>query len=309
MGEGLAHRWLSVALAVAASFAGAEFAFAGESPGRPLRRTAEEMGGMVASVGKADREADAARAALNRAIRSAKVYYQHADRLRQDPHRPRNAARDEVIQQMALGAKALLEGIEETRGHVQHALEALEGAQEQARGLEESLAKKQSDSAQEVRELRAEIEELRKSVARRWEHYNSPRLAHNREAKGEARVQVSSEMSKAAAEWQALRVEQAKLSFIADRRQRLRRAETLLERRRALLEQRMETLEAFREFLLNPLDNPPPERPLDRIEWPSSLAGEVSVLAEEFEPPRPYRLPDQWGVEERVKRFIGGGTP
>lgn len=306
MAEGLARRAFGVSLVVVAAAVAAR---AGNSTGKPLAGTVDRMGGLVASVREADRATDAARSELSRSIRSAELHYEHAGRLRQDPHNPRKPTDEVVIQQVARGGRAILEGIEGTRRHLERALEALDGAREQSERLEQALAKKQSDASDEVRDLRASVEELRKSVARRWDHYNSPRIAHNREAKGEARAQVSSEMSKAAAEWQAFRVEQAKLSFIADRRQRLRRAGTLIERRRALLGQRIETLEGFREFLLDPLGKPPPERPLDRIEWPSSMGGEVSVLAESFDPPRPYRLPDQWGLEERVIRFTRGGTP
>jgi len=260
-------------------------------------------------VAESDRATASAQSAVLAAAAAARRLFEKAEALASEEGRQREPEADPAVE-VGRGVTALWEGLKACERHLAAGEKSLAEAEEVRAALDRALDERSKKTADEIAAADRDIDSLRRRVAEQWGHYRSPRLAYRPEALRSARVSLESLVTIAAAAWHNRDVKKAEMKLTTERRRQLAAAGRIAAARsrdlRALRDQAAE----FRAYLANPLDGRRPRVSLDNAaEWPPPIRAGLDGLAEEFEPPKPVPLPREWSLEDRIKRFVGGGAP
>jgi hypothetical protein len=215
-----------------------------------------------------------------------------------------------VVECAARGVAALLLAMDEADQRLAAAEDALKQMEALRPTLDQALDANHRRLTEEVAASDREIEAQRKRVQAQWDHLRSPRLSFREAEHREAALKLENMMNEAAAAWRERERQRAGAEAARDRRQRLVVAARGVADRQADVRGMRGKIEQFRAAMLNPLDGRRPQVALDRAEdWPKPLRPALDPLNEKAALPKVFKPPDDWKLEDRVKRFLTGGSP
>ena len=260
-------------------------------------------------VAQSDRGLEAGRSALSHAVSTARVFYRRLARRLDRDKRSARAHDKEALADLSKAAAALLLGLSRSQAHLAATVQSLDQAAKLRTDLDRAIAGRRKQQAREMAKAAEALGAQRKRVQRLWDHYQTPRLANSPTALKDAKVLVEVQMSVSAGLWSAWDLARSRHRFLDERRRRFRRAGLAVERRLAEVRAIRGRLATFQAGLLNPLDHASPGKALEKLAWPEPLRTRVTGLDQSFKRPRPYRVPSQWSLRDRVLRFVKGGSP
>lgn len=303
-------RSAALAAVLGAALGGAAF---GLDPAPPKKKAVDPDAlrrEFLQRVVESDREIAGGQSAIMKSAASARRLFGDAARLMDASRDATEAESGAAVLYVARGVTGLLQGLGRADRQLGAAEQSLNKADEIRRALDLALSSRYQKLAKDLAAADRDIEPLRRRVRAQWDHSRSPRLAYKHEASRSARVKLGTLMSLASAAWQDREVKRAQAKSARNRRRRLASAARSVKTRLVEVRNLREKLTRFRKSLLSPLDGKKPLASLDKPQdWPKPLRPTMEALNDNVEPPRPFKPPSHWGIEDRVKRFLSGGSP
>ncbi len=286
----------------------AGMAFAADEP---AKATAEEgMQRLLILASDADRALDGARAALNLGARRARARFTEAAAAKPQDLRTREQIEGQrFMASFSKGWVEMMLCLSEGHRRLEEARQSLDLARQTRADTDALLAAERKRLAESLQKAVENVEVARARVKSAWDHSQSARLPLDPETRASALARVNVELSASLAVWRELEFAQARLRFVEDRRRRLAQADQEIARRLADTALLQDNVARWLASLANPLDEPPPKSPPDRLTWPPGLRAAIEALGDKFTPPPPYQPDPAMPARDRAARFFKGGAP